>query len=85
MARFFLIDVECRCGQVLFRYAERGRSRLIKCFLDEIDRDEVDVVEALVGIRPQCPRSGKEIGIVRIVRGRPALKLNQGAVQKVVI
>lgn len=85
MARYFSVDVTCQCGQHLFRYAKGGRGRLIKCFLDQIDQDEVGVVEASLGARPVCPACGKEVGIVRIVRGRPALKLNQGAVQKVVV
>ena len=82
MARYFLVDVECQCGQYLFRYAKGGRGRLIKCFLDQVDQDEVGVVNAPFRARPTCPRCGKDIGIVRIIRGRPALKLNQGAVQK---
>jgi hypothetical protein len=84
MARYYLVDVDCQCGQHLFRYAKGGRGRLIKCFLDQIDQDEVGVIRAPVGARPSCPNCHKDIGIVRIVRGRPALKLNQGAVQKVV-
>jgi hypothetical protein len=83
MARFRVLDVDCQCGQHLFEYAKGGRGRLIKCFLDQIRRDEVGVVDAPLGSRPLCPSCGKELGIVRIVRGRPALKLNQGAVRKV--
>jgi len=56
---------------------------LIKCFLDEIQADCVGVVDLSLCTRPTCPGCGKEIGIVRIVRGRPALKLNQGAIQKI--
>ena len=84
MGDYYLVDVKCQCGQHLFRYAKGGRGRLIKCFLDQIDRDAVGVVNASAGARPICPGCGKEIGHVRMIRGRPALKLNQGRVQKVV-
>jgi hypothetical protein len=78
-----VLDVKCQCGELLFEYYKAGRGRLIKCFLDEIQSDRAGVVDLPLGSRPTCPGCGKEIGIVRIVRGRPALKLNQGAVQKI--
>jgi hypothetical protein len=83
MARYRVVDVDCQCGQHLFEYAKGGRGRLIKCFLDQIRRDQVGLVGAPLGARPRCPSCGKEVGRVRTVRGRPALKLNQGAVRKV--
>jgi hypothetical protein len=83
MARYRVVDVDCQCGQSLFEYAKGGRGRLIKCYLDQIRGDQVGVVDAPLGARPLCPGCGKDLGIVRIVRGRPALKLNQGAVRKV--
>ncbi|MGC9393442.1 MAG: hypothetical protein ACP5J4_01155 [Anaerolineae bacterium] len=83
MAGGRVIKVKCQCGQFLFAYFKAGHGRLIKCFLDEIRDDVVGVVDLPFGARPACPGCGKEIGIVRIVRGRPALKLNQGAIQKI--
>lgn len=80
-----LIKVDCRCGQLLFRYFKGGSGRLIKCYLDQIQDDGVELVNAQLGTRPVCPACGKEIGTVRMVRGRPALKLNQGAIQKIMI
>jgi hypothetical protein len=77
-----VIKVECRCGQLLFKYFKGGHGRLIKCFLDELRVDNVGIADSTLGSRPRCPHCGKELGIVRIVRGRPALKLNQGAVKK---
>ena len=77
-----VIKVECRCGQLLFKYFKGGHGRLIKCFLDELRVDNVGIADSTLGSRPQCPHCGKELGIVRIVRGRPALKLNQGTVKK---
>jgi hypothetical protein len=83
MTRYRVVDVDCQCGQHLFEYAKGRRGRLVKCFLDQIRRDEFGVVNAPVGSRPVCPNCGGEVGHVRMIRGRPALKLNQGTVQKV--
>jgi hypothetical protein len=82
MPRGRVVKVECQCGQCLFKYFKRGRGRLIKCFLDQIRDDGVGAVGVPLGTRPVCPGCGKAIGIVRMVRGRPALKLNQGAIRK---
>ena len=82
MSKGRVIKVECRCGQPLFKYFKGGRGRLIKCYLDEIREDHVGVSGAPTGSRPTCPGCGKEIGIVRMVRGRPAVKINQGAVKE---
>lgn len=77
-----IIKVECRCGQLLFQYYKGGRGRLIKCFIDKIAQDEVGMVGLPTGAYPVCPNCGKEIGMVRMIRGRPALKINQGTVQE---
>jgi hypothetical protein len=82
VARGRIIKVECRCGQLLFKYYKGGRGRLIKCYLDEIRKDYVGVLEGAPGLHPTCPSCGKVIGVVRIVRGRPALKINQGTVKE---
>ena len=82
MARGRVIKVECRCGQLLFKYYKGGRGRLIKCYLDEIRRDYVGVSGYATGSRPACPGCEKELGIVRMVHGRPALKINQGTIKE---
>jgi hypothetical protein len=82
MTRYRIVDVDCQCGQHLFEYAKGGRGQLIECFLDQIRRDELGVVSAPVGTRPVCPNCGSGVGNRRLIRGRPALKLNQGTVQK---
>jgi hypothetical protein len=82
VARGRVIKVECRCGQLLFRYYKGGRGRLIKCYLDEIRKDQVGVLEDATDLHPTCPACGKVIGVVRMVRGRPALKINQGTVKE---
>jgi hypothetical protein len=82
MSKGRVIKVECRCGQLLFRYFKGGRGRLIKCYLDQIRLDNVGLAGTPTGARPTCPNCGKELGIVRIVHGRPALKINQGTVRE---
>jgi hypothetical protein len=77
-----VIKVECRCGQLLFKYFKGGRGRLIKCYLGEIREDYAGVLGCLTGARPTCPGCGKELGIVRLVRGRPALKINHGTIKE---
>jgi hypothetical protein len=83
VAKSRVVDVECRCGQHLFKYCKGGRGRLIKCFLGEIREDHAGLTEQPLGARPCCPDCGKELGRVCIVRGRPGLKLNQGTVKGV--
>jgi hypothetical protein len=83
MPKSRVVDVECRCGQHLFKYYKGGRGRLIKCFLDEIREDHAGLAPQPLGARPLCPKCGKELGIVRVVRGRPALKINQGTIKTV--
>ncbi len=86
-----VITVECQCGQPLFKYYKGGRGRLIKCFRDEIRTDFVGILDAFEDATldrgnsalPTCPHCGKELGIVRIIHGRPALKINQGTVKQV--
>jgi len=83
MSRGRIIKVECQCGRLLFRYFKGGHGRLIKCYLDQISDDGVGLVNVPLCSCPVCPACGKTIGIVRMVHGRPALKLNQGAIQKI--
>jgi hypothetical protein len=83
MAKNRVVNVECRCGQRLFRYYKAGRGRLIKCSLDEIRADAAGLAGQPLGARPTCPRCGKELGTVCIIRGRPALKINQGTIREV--
>ncbi|MCP4542079.1 MAG: hypothetical protein GY832_33555 [Chloroflexi bacterium] len=82
MGKGRVIKVECRCGKLLFKYFKGGRGRLIKCFFTEIRKDHVGISGCPTDARPTCPGCGKEIGIIRLVRGRPALKINQGTVKE---
>jgi hypothetical protein len=83
MPKARVVKVECRCGETLFKYHKGGRGRLIKCFLDNILIDNIGITNLPLGSRPTCPGCGKEIGLIRIVRGRPALKINQGTIKPI--
>jgi hypothetical protein len=90
MAKDRVITVVCRCGQPLFKYYKGGRGRLIKCYLDQIRTDHVGIHHP--GLResrdqdpqapPTCPSCGRSLGRIQIIRGRPALKINQGTVRE---
>ncbi len=77
-----VIKVECKCGKLLFKYHKNKRGRLIKCFLSQIKEDNVGILDLPTGARPVCPVCGKEIGIIKLIHGRAALKINQGTVKK---
>ncbi len=83
MAHGRVIKVQCSCGKILFKYYKGGRGRLIKCYLGEIRKDYAGISNAPLGSRPVCPNCGKELGIIRMIHGRPALKINQGTIQKI--
>jgi hypothetical protein len=77
-----VINVDCQCGANLFRYYKSSHGRLIKVFLENIRKDYVGITKT----PPQpavCPACGKEIGVIQLVGGRLALKLNQGTVKPV--
>ncbi len=77
------INVECQCGYLLFKYYKGGHGRLIKCFLNKLIEDNVGISKRELGERPLCPKCGKSLGTIRLVNGRPALKLNQGTIKKI--
>ena len=83
MSKGRTIKVECQCGYLLFQYYKGGKGRLIKCFLSEIKKDNTGIMDLPLGTRPRCPACGKVLGEVRIVAGRPALKINQGTIKKI--
>ncbi len=77
-----VIRVECRCGYLLFKYFKGGRGRLIKCYLDEIRQDYASVAGQPLDAQPTCPSCGKCLGVIKMIRGRPALKINQGTIKE---
>lgn len=76
-----LIDVKCGCGMLLFRYFKAGKGRLIKLIICRISVDNVGLVGLPTHSRPLCPSCGKELGIIMMIGGHPALKLNQGTIE----
>jgi len=78
-----ILQIECRCGYVLFRYFKTGKGRIIKCFLNRMNGDYVGLSSAETHSKPKCPQCGKELGIIMMIRGEPALKLNQGTIRPV--
>jgi hypothetical protein len=82
MANGKVIKVYCQCGYLLFRYFKDIRGRLIKCYLDEIRKGYVGVQSLRNGKTPKCPECKNEIGVVTLIHGRPAIKLNQGNIKK---
>ena len=77
------LQVTCQCGQTVASYYKSGKGRLIKCFLSEILDDPLGLINLPLGARPVCPNCGKVLGEIRMVHGRPALKLNQGAIKRI--
>lgn len=78
-----IIDINCRCGYLLFRYYKAGKGRLIKCLLSRLTEDKVGLKGAATFSRPLCPSCGAELGIIMMIHGEPALKLNQGSIQSI--
>lgn len=78
-----IIDIDCRCGTKLFRYYKAGKGRLIKCMISRLSEDNVGLEGAATYSRPLCPGCGKELGIIMMIHGEPALKLNQGTIKSV--
>lgn len=78
-----IIDLECKCGSKLFRYYKAGKGRLIKCLISRLTDDFVGLKGAETFSRPVCPNCGKELGIIMMIHGEPALKLNQGTISPI--
>jgi hypothetical protein len=77
------LTVECRCGYRLFRYFKDGRGALIKCFISKLVEDNVGLTGAPTLSKPVCPQCGRELGIIMMIRGLPALKINQGTIRSI--
>ena len=76
-----IVEINCRCGYKLFRYFKAGKGRLIKCMISRLTDDFVGLKGSATFSRPLCPGCGKELGIVMMIHGQPALKLNQGTIE----
>nr|MDK2850958.1 hypothetical protein [Candidatus Cloacimonadota bacterium] len=78
-----IIDINCKCGFLLFRYFKAGKGRLIKVIISRLTEDMVGLRGAQTHSRPRCPNCGKDLGIIMMMQGEPALKLNQGSIKTV--
>lgn len=78
-----IIDIHCKCGYLLFRYFKAGKGRLIKVLISRLSEDKVGLSKVETHSRPVCPECGKEIGIIMMIHGEPALKLNQGTIRPI--
>lgn len=75
-----IIDIHCKCGYLLFRYFKAGKGRLIKLMISRLSEDRVGLQGADTYSRPLCPSCQKELGIIMMIHGEAALKLNQGTI-----
>lgn len=78
-----IIDIECQCGFKLFRYFKAGKGRIIKCFLKRMEEDNVGLKGSPTFSKPSCPQCGRELGIIMMIHGEPALKINHGTIKDV--
>ncbi len=86
--RLTTIDVQCKNGHLLFEgYEKVGRGRLWQCYFDKMNRDNTSSQELEVGTDVYCPEPDCQLRIGRVanIRGRPAVKLNQGGIKQVII
>lgn len=78
-----IIEINCKCGLLLFRYFKAGKGRLIKLMISRLSEDNVGLKGAATHSRPLCPNCQKELGIIMMIHGEAALKLNQGTIVSV--
>ena len=76
-----IVSIECKCGFTLFRYFKAGKGKIIKCFIKRMENDFVGLVGLPNFHKPLCPNCNKELGIIMLIRGEPAIKLNQGTIK----
>ncbi|MCL2063256.1 MAG: hypothetical protein FWG98_02655 [Candidatus Cloacimonetes bacterium] len=76
-----IVNIECKCGLLLFRYFKAGKGKIIKCIIKRMENDFVGVSNLPTHHKPLCPQCKKELGIIMMVRGEVALKLNQGTIK----
>jgi hypothetical protein len=80
-----IIDVDCKCGQALARYKKAKRGALQKMYLDMILEDKAGVFSGKIqtGENIFCPSCKKRVATVHMIHGRPAAKVNHGAVKSI--
>jgi len=78
-----IVNIDCSCGYHLFRYFKAGKGRIIKCFINRLETDNVGLKGAANFTKPLCPQCQKELGIVMMIHGEPALKINHGTIKDI--
>lgn len=80
-----VIETECRCGQSLAKYKKVGKGKLQKMYLDMIIEDRAKIFPAglITGQEIYCSNCGKRVATIQMVHGRPAAKINHGAVKPI--
>ncbi len=78
-----ILNIECSCGFLLFRYFKAGKGRIIKCMLNRMEADYVGIKGSPTFSKPLCPQCGKELGIIMMIHGEPALKINHGTIKDI--
>ena len=78
-----IVNIECKCGFLLFRYFKAGKGKIIKCFINRMENDFVGLENKPTFCKPLCPNCHKEIGIIMMIAGEVAIKLNQGTIKGV--
>ena len=85
MAKSHVIEVECKCGNPLARYYKDVPGILLKLYLDEIRIDRAKIFEGKhdKGYEFKCPKCERLIGIADLVKGRPAVKVEQKNLKRI--
>jgi len=78
-----IVNIECKCGFLLFRYFKAGKGKIIKCILSRMENDYVGLDKLKTHSKPLCPNCQKELGIIMMIGGEVALKLNQGTIKPI--
>ncbi len=78
-----VLNIECKCGFILFRYFKAGKGKIIKCLINRITEDFVGLKGIETFSKPECPQCNKVLGIIMMIHGEPALKLNQGTIKSI--
>jgi hypothetical protein len=78
-----IVNIECKCGHLLFRYFKAGKGKIIKCFINRMENDFVGLKHLPTFHKPLCPNCGKELGIIMMIHGEVAIKLNQGTIKPI--
>ena len=76
-----IVNIECKCGALLFRYFKAGKGKIIKCRIKKMKNDFVGVGNLPNLHKPLCFNCQKELGIIMMINGEAALKLNQGTIK----